>query len=147
MCLRSKKEGSPFGKTNKTGDDDDRGDMEAMLRSETPAWAKHLLLEITEVKRTAIQISDLRSELTKLANSFISFKTDIQFRVNEMDKAVNFFSNKYDEIEKANRHLEERVIFSSRVKKRSSAIKSLEYWKISTIFNSTLEGTAYLFMV
>ena len=27
-----------------------------------------------------------------------------------MDKAVNFFSNKCDEIEEANRHLEERVI-------------------------------------
>ena len=27
-----------------------------------------------------------------------------------MDKAVNFFSNKYDEIEEANRDLEERVI-------------------------------------
>ena len=27
-----------------------------------------------------------------------------------MDKAVNFFSIKYDEIEKANRHLEGRVI-------------------------------------
>ena len=64
-----------------------------------------------------------------------------------MDKAVNFFSDKYDEIEKANRHLEERVIQLESEKKRSSAIKSLEYWKISTIFNSTLEGTAYLFMV
>ena len=63
-----------------------------------------------------------------------------------MDKAVNFFSNKYDEIEKVNRHLEERVI-QLECEKRNSAIKSLEYWKISTIFNSTLEGTAYLFMV
>ena len=104
---KKQKEGSPFGKANKTDDDDDRGDMEAMVQSETLAWAKHLLLEITEVKRTVTQISDLRSELTKLTNSFISFKTDIQFRVNEMDKAVNFFSTKYDEIEKANRHLEE----------------------------------------
>ena len=110
MCPRSKKEGSPFGKTNKTDDNDDRGNTEAMLQTESPAWAKHLLLEITEVKRTVIQISDLRSELTKLTNSFIGFKTDIQFRVNEKDKAINFFSNKYDEIEKGNRHLEERVI-------------------------------------
>ena len=117
---KKRKEGSPFGKTNKTDDDDDRGDMEAMLQSETPAWAKHPLLEITEVKRTVIQISDLRSELTKLINSFISFKTDIQFRVNEMDKAVNLFSNKYDEIEKANRHLEERVIQLESEKKKLS---------------------------
>ena len=67
-----------------------------MLQIETPAC--------TEVKRTVIQISDLRSELTKL-NSFISSKTDIQFRVNVMEKAVNFFSDKYDEIEKANQYL------------------------------------------
>ena len=107
---KKQKEGTPFGKTNKTDDDDDRGDMEAMLQIETPTWEKHLLLEITEVIRTVIQISDLRSELTKLKNSFISFKTDIQFRVNETDKALNFFSDKYDEIEEANRHLEERVI-------------------------------------
>ena len=91
-----------------------------MMMIETPAWAKHLLLEISEVKRTVKQISDLRSELTKLTNSFISFKTDIQFRVNEMDKAVNFFSNKYDEIEKVNRHLEERVIQVECEKKKLS---------------------------
>ena len=117
---KKQKECGPFGKTNKTDDDDDRGDMEAMLQSETPAWANHLLLEITEVKRTVIQISDLRSELTKLTNTFISFKTDIQFRVNEMDKAVNFFSDKYDEIEKANRDLEERVIQLESEKKKLS---------------------------
>ena len=115
---KKQKEGSSFGKTNKTDDDDDRGDMEAMLQSETPAWAKHLLLEITEVKRTVIQISDLRSELTKLTNSFISFENRHSIRVNEMDKAVNFFSNKYDEIEKANRHLEERVIQLESKKKK-----------------------------
>ena len=34
---KKQKEGSPFGKTNKTDDDDDRGHMEAMLQSETPA--------------------------------------------------------------------------------------------------------------
>ena len=93
---------------------------------ETPVWAKHLLLEITEVKRTVLQISDLRSELTKLTNSFISFKSDIQFRVNEMDKAVNFSSNKCDEVEKTNQPLEERMI-QLESEKRSSVVKPLEY--------------------
>ena len=126
MCPRNKKRVSPLGKTNGT-EDDDRGDTEAMLQLETPAWAKHLLLEITEVKTTVLQISDLRSELTKLTNSFISFKSDIQFRVNVMDKAVNCFSNKYDENrKKTNRHLEERVI-QLESEKRSSVVKSLEY--------------------
>ena len=37
-----------------------------------------------------------------------------------MDKAVNFFSNKYDEIEKANGHLEERVIQLESEKKKLS---------------------------
>ena len=91
--------------------------MEAMLHLETPACTKHLLLEITEVKRTVIQISNLRSELTKLTNSFISFKSDIQFRANEMDETANFFSIKYDEVGKTNRHLEERVIHLESEKK------------------------------
>ena len=92
---KKQKESSPLGKTEVDG----RGDT-VMLQIETLAWAKHLLLEITEVKRTVLQILDLRRELTKLTNNFISFKSDIQFRVNEMDKDLNFFSNKYDEVEK-----------------------------------------------
>ena len=75
---------------------------------------------------TVLQISDLRSELTKLTNSFISFKSDIQLRVNEIDKAANFFSNKYEKLEKTNRHLEERVI-QLESEKRSSLVKSLEF--------------------
>ena len=31
-CVQKQKEGCPLGKTNKTDDDDDRGDTEAMLR-------------------------------------------------------------------------------------------------------------------
>ena len=87
---KKQKESSPLGKTNQT-EDDGGGDAEAMLQIETPAWIKHLLLEFTEVKTTVLQISDLRSELTKLTNSFISFKSDIQFRVNEMGKASSDF--------------------------------------------------------
>ena len=44
----------------------------------------------------------LPSPLTKLTNNFISFKSDIQFKVNKMENAVNSFSNKYDEVEKTN---------------------------------------------
>ena len=117
---KKQKESSPLGKTNET-EVDGQGDIKATLQIETPAWAKHPLLEITEVKRTVLQISGLRSELTELTNSFISFKSDIQFRVNEMDKAVNFFSNKYDEVEKTNRHLEERVIQLENEKKKPSS--------------------------
>ena len=60
---KKRKESSPLGKTNKT-EDDDRGDTEATSQLETPAWAKHLLLKISEARRKVLQISDLRSELT-----------------------------------------------------------------------------------
>ena len=46
------------------------------LQIGTLAWAKHLLLEIIEVKRTVMQISDLRSELTKLTNKVFPSKLD-----------------------------------------------------------------------
>ena len=57
-------------------------------------------LKLLKSKRQSYKISDLRSELTKSTNNFINFKSDIQFRVNEMDKAVNFFCNKYDKVKK-----------------------------------------------
>ena len=81
--------------------EDSYTDEEEMAEDEPrpPSWVKDLILQIADVKNSVAGLANIGSELTKLTNSFIAFKSEI---TQKMVNLENFCSKSYDDMKRAN---------------------------------------------
>ena len=67
-----------------------------------PSWVKDLILQIADVKNSVAGLANIGSELTKLTNSFIAFKSEIPQKMINLENSVDFCSKSYDDMKRAN---------------------------------------------
>ena len=84
--------------------DDSNTDEEEMAEDEPrpPSWVKDLILQKADVKNSVAGLANIGSELTKLTNSFIAFKSEITQKMINLENSVDFCSKYYDDMKRAN---------------------------------------------
>ena len=84
--------------------EDSNTDEEEMAEDEPrpPSWVKDLILQIADVKNSVAGLANIGSELTKLMNSFIAFKSEITQKMINLENSVDFCSKSYDDMKRAN---------------------------------------------
>ena len=63
-----------------------------------PSWVKDHILQIADVKNSVAGLANIGSELTKLTNSFIAFKSEITQKMINLENSVDFCSKSYDDM-------------------------------------------------
>ena len=74
-----------------------------------PPWVKDLILQIADVKNSVAGLANIGSELTKLTNSFIAFKSEITQKMINLEKSVDFCSKSYHDMKIANDAADTRI--------------------------------------
>ena len=67
-----------------------------------PSWVKDLILQIADVKNSVAGLANIGSELIKLTNSFIAFKSEITQKMINLENSADFCSNSYDDMKRVN---------------------------------------------
>ena len=91
--------------------EDSNTDEEEMTEDEPgpPSWVKDLTLKIADVKNSVAGLANIASELSKLTNSFIALKSEITQKMINLENSVDFCSNSYDDIKRANDVADTRI--------------------------------------
>ena len=75
----------------------------------TPSWVMDLTLQKGDVKNSVAGLANIGSELSKVTNSFISFKSEIMQKMVNLENSLDFCSKSYDDMKRANDVADTRV--------------------------------------
>ena len=82
--------------------------MAAILETDQPPWVNAVTKQLLKVNHVLEDIKEMKNDFTKLTNSFVNFKIEMAYKINQMEESVEFCSNQYDEFHKTKGSLKQR---------------------------------------
>ena len=83
--------------------------MAAILETDQPPWVSAIIKQLGQVNHALEDINEMKNDFTKLTNSFVNFKMEIVYKINQMEESVKFCSNHYDEFHKTKGSLIQQI--------------------------------------
>ena len=83
--------------------------MAAILETDQPPWVSAVIKQLGQVDHALEDIKEMKNDFTKLTNSFVNFKMEMVYKINQMEESVKFCSNQYDEFHKTKGSLIQRL--------------------------------------
>ena len=83
--------------------------MAAILETDQPPWVSAIIKQLGQVNHALEDINEMKNDFTKLTNSFVNFKMEIVYKINQMEESVKFCFNHYDEFHKTKAHSYNRL--------------------------------------
>ena len=85
-------------------------EMAAILETDQPPWVSAVIKQLRQVNHALEDIKEMKNGFTKLTNSFVNFKMEMVYKINQMEESVKkFCSNQYDEFHKTKGSLIQRL--------------------------------------
>ena len=84
-------------------------EMAAILETDQPPWVSAVIKQLGQVNHALGDIKEMQNDFTKLTNSFVNFKMEMVYEINQMEESVKFCSNQYDEFHKTKGSLIQRL--------------------------------------
>ena len=83
-------------------------EMAAVSETDQPPWVSAVIKQLEQVNHALEDIEEMKNDFIKLTNSFLNFKIEMVYKINQMEESVKFCSNQYDEFHKAKGSLIQR---------------------------------------
>ena len=83
--------------------------MAAILETDQPPWVSAVIKQLGQVNHALEDIKEMKNDFTELTNSFVNFKMEMVYKINQMEESVKFCSNQYDEFHKTKGSLIQRL--------------------------------------
>ena len=84
-------------------------EMAAILETDQPPWVSAVIKQLGQVNHALEDIKEMKNDFIKLTNSFVNFKMERVYKINQMEESVKFCSNQYDEFHKTKGSLIQRL--------------------------------------
>ena len=83
--------------------------MAAILETDQPPWVSAVIKQLEQVNHALEDIKEIKNDFIKLTNSFVNFKMEKVYKINQMEESVKFCSNQCDEFHKTKGSLIQRL--------------------------------------
>ena len=84
-------------------------EMAAILETDKLPWVSAVIKQLGQVNHALEDIKEMKNDFAKLTNSFVNFKMEMVYKINQMEESVKFCSDQYDEFHKTMGSLIQRL--------------------------------------